>query len=68
MQQTTPDPNATPVGPELDAEAIAFRADFDGRSPLDELVRKGARRLLQAAIDADFQAFIAQHADRTDGG
>jgi putative transposase len=66
MNQTTTDRIATPVGPEPDAEVLAFRAQFDDRSPLDELVREGARRMLQAAIDAEVQAFITQHANRRD--
>lgn len=66
MKQTTTDPDATPVGPEVDAEVLAFRAQFDERSPLDELVREGARRMLQSAIDAEVEAFIARHANRRD--
>jgi transposase-like protein len=45
---------------------LAFRARFDGRSPLDDLVREGARRMLQAAMDAEVDQFVAQHADRRD--
>src|SRR5690606_9356387 len=33
---------------------------------LDELVREGARRMLQSAIDAEVEAFISQHAGRRD--
>lgn len=49
-----------------DAEVLEFRENFDGRSPLDQLVREGARRMLQAAIDAEVDEFLAQHAGRTD--
>ena len=66
MKQTTTDTGATPVGPELDPEVLAFRAQFDERSPLDELIREGARRMLQSAIYAEVEAFIARHADRRD--
>jgi putative transposase len=62
---------------EVDPEVLAFRAQFDepstlsldagrARSPLDELVREGARRMLQAAMDAEVEAFVARHADRRD--
>ena len=66
MNQTKTDRGSMPVDHELDPEVHAFRAQFDDRSPLDELVREGARRMLQAAIDAEVEAFIAQHADRRD--
>ncbi len=33
---------------------------------LIEIVREGARRMLQSAIDAEVDAFIAVHSDRTD--
>ncbi|MBL9162266.1 MAG: IS256 family transposase [Planctomycetaceae bacterium] len=35
-------------------------------SPLDELVREGARRMLQTAIDAEVSAFVSAHDDRRD--
>jgi transposase-like protein len=50
----------------MDPEVLAFRANFDTRSPIDELVRTGAQRMLQAAIDAEVEDFLAQHADRRD--
>ncbi|MCA9078568.1 MAG: IS256 family transposase [Planctomycetaceae bacterium] len=50
----------------VDAEVLAFRANFEERSPLDELVREGARRMLQAAMEAEVDVFIAQHAGRRD--
>ncbi|WP_145124115.1 IS256 family transposase [Rosistilla oblonga] len=50
----------------MDPEVVSFRALFDQRSPLDEIVREGARRMLQAAIDAEVEAFIGMHSNRTD--
>jgi putative transposase len=47
-------------------EVVSFRTSFDQKSPLDELVREGARRMLQSAIDAEVEAFIAHHEDRRD--
>ena len=41
-----------------DSEVIGFRASFEGRSPLDELLREGARRMLQSAIEAEVDDFI----------
>ena len=49
-----------------DAEAVAFRAAFAGSSPLDQLVHEGARQMLQAAVDAEVEAFVAQHGTRRD--
>ena len=66
MNQTKTDQQTVPVGQELDPEVISFRAQFDDKSPLDELVREGARRMLQSAIDAEVEAFIAQHDGRRD--
>ena len=66
MNKTKTDRHAAPVDQPLDPEVVSFRAQFDQKSPLDELVREGARRMLQSAIDADVDTFIAQHCDRTD--
>ena len=66
MNKTKTDRHAVPVDEQLDPEVVSFRAQFDQKSPLDELVREGARRMLQSAIDAEVDAFIAQHCDRTD--
>lgn len=49
-----------------DAEVLAFRAAFDGRSPLDDLVRRGARQMLQAALEREVQAFLEQQAGKVD--
>jgi putative transposase len=49
-----------------DAEVLAFRAQFDERSPLDEIVRDGAQRMLQAAIEAEVDDFLLAHEHRRD--
>lgn len=49
-----------------DPEVVNFRANFGSRSPLDELIREGARRMLQAAIDAEVGDFLAEHSGRRD--
>jgi transposase-like protein len=51
---------------ELDEEVVQFRAAFEERSPLDELVRQGARNMLQTAIEQEVQGFLERHADRRD--
>ena len=66
MRQTTTATHAAPVDEAVDAEVLEFRANFEACSPLDEIVREGARRMLQAAIDAEVDEFIAAHADRRD--
>ena len=49
-----------------DPEVVKFRANFENRSPLDELIREGARRMLQAAIDAEVDDFLAEYSGRRD--
>ena len=66
MSQTTTANATLPADETPDAEVVQFRANFDSRSPLDELIREGARRMLQAAIDAEVDEFIAQHSQRCD--
>ena len=78
MHQTTTADTQTPAGTSskpatgaaigsIDPEGLAFREQFGGsRSPLDEIVREGARQMLQAAIDAEVDEFLAQHAPRRD--
>lgn len=56
----------TGSGQPVDPEVLEFQSQFDGRSPLDELVRRGAQQMLQAAINAEVEQFLAQHADRVD--
>ncbi|GIW96788.1 MAG: hypothetical protein KatS3mg111_0121 [Pirellulaceae bacterium] len=53
-------------GEKLDREVLEFRAQFDDRSPLDEIVRHGACRILQAAIEAEVEEFLATYANRQD--
>ena len=44
----------------IDPEEVAENA----QSVLDELVREGARRMLQAALETEVQAFINHHKDK----
>ncbi len=74
MQQSTRAGDRLPAGMSRnisdgappDAEVLAFRANFEGRSPLEELIRTGAQRMLQAAINAEVDEFLARHAARVD--
>jgi len=66
MSKSKADRPTIPVDSQLDPEVVAFRDQSDQKSPLDEIVREGARRMLQAAIDNEVDAFIAQHAERRD--
>lgn len=79
MHESTRSTTATPaarsrrVDPktEADREVLAFRAQFEQprlleQSPLDALVREGARQMLQQAIDAEVEEFLARHAGRRD--
>lgn len=52
--------------PEVDAEVLAFRAQFGDRSPLDHVVREGAQRMLQTALEAEVDEFLAQYEHRRD--
>ena len=66
MTKTKTDQRSTPVDQGPDPEVIAFRQQFDERSPLDELVRQGARKMLQEAIDAEVESFVDAHRHRRD--
>jgi len=50
----------------VDLEVANFREQFEGRDPLDQLVRRGAQQMLQQAIEAEVQEFLKQHQDRQD--
>ena len=52
MRQVTTEALKGPDAP-LDPEVVAFRAQFGETSPLDELVRTGAQRMLQNAAWAE---------------
>lgn len=66
MTKATTTSSATPASEATDPEVLAFRAQFDERSPLDEIVRRGAQQMLQAAIDTEVDQFLIEHAGKTD--
>lgn len=65
MKKVTTDQSASPES-ELDPEVLAFRSQFNSVSPLDELVREGARKMLQTAIDQEVHDFLVMHSNRVD--
>jgi len=66
MNKTTTIRHDVPVDEPLDPEVLAIRQQFDNRSPLDEIIHEGARRMLQTAIDAEVDAFIETYQHRRD--
>jgi transposase-like protein len=65
MRQVTTEELASPATT-LDTEVLEFRSQFGQSSPLDELVRHGAQQMLQTAIEAEVDQFLAEHAERRD--
>jgi len=65
MKKVTTDQSASPES-ELDPEVLAFRSQFNSVSPLDELVREGAGKMLQTAIDQEVHDFLVMHSNRVD--
>ena len=47
-------------------ETLGLRTSFEGRSLLDELIRTGAQKMLQAAINAEVEEFLLLHSHRRD--
>jgi len=45
---------------------VAFRRQFEAGSTLDQIIREGAQRMLQAAINAEVGSFVERHSDRRD--
>jgi putative transposase len=77
MRQTTTNDATRPAdarasSPSASVEAgagavvLGFPDLTPGPSPLDALVREGARKMLQAALESEVEAFLAQHAARVD--
>jgi putative transposase len=51
---------------QADQESVPFSSSDESRSPLDALVREGARKMLQAALENEVQSFLDEHAARID--
>lgn len=68
MRQTTMNEAGSPaVGVTANERSvIGFREVKESGSPLDALVREGARKMLQAALESEVQDFLDLHASRVD--
>ena len=66
MTKVTKEVSQSPATCHVDREVVAFRSNFEERGSLDELVRSGAQRMLQTAIESEVQDFLEQHVDRRD--
>ena len=66
MTKSTKEIAQNPAADQIDPEIVAFRSNFEERSSLDELVRSGAQRMLQTAIELEVQEFLENNADRRD--
>ncbi len=66
MSKVTKAQGLNPESRTVDSEVVAFRAQFESRITLDEIVQDGAQRMLQAAIEVEVDEFLADHAGRVD--
>ena len=55
-----------PVEAATEPDVVSFDEPFEDRSPLDQIVREGARRMLQEAIDAEVELFVSSQQHRRD--
>jgi len=46
------------VGQPIDPEVVEFREAFEARGALDEIIREGAGKMLQTAIETDVDDFV----------
>src|SRR5438046_6687057 len=51
---------------QVDLEVANFREHFEGSGLLDQVVRRGAQRMLQEAIEAEVQGFLQEQDGRRD--
>ena len=65
MSKTTDNTTEIPVEFSLQSEQSEPNAATPA-SPLDQIVREGARKMLQAALEAEVQDFLTEHRSRTD--
>jgi putative transposase len=66
MRKRTEDVIRNPEADQAEVEVLQFPGVSVPASPLDELVRSGARRMLQEALNAEVQEFLDRHRDRLD--
>ena len=72
MRQTTKytagQPASSQIPPDTDGQnpLVAFENPDEYRSQLDLIIRNGAQQMLQAAIEAEVEDFLAAHAAKRD--
>lgn len=68
MNNNTKSMLANPHPDPVDVEVVQFHEHFDQEQPsvLDQVVRDGARKMLQAALEAEVQLFLETHSHRRD--
>jgi transposase-like protein len=66
MSQSTKERTEKPEVHSADTGVLAYAGQGEARSVLDEIVRTGAQRMLQSAIEAEVDAFVNDHVDRID--
>lgn len=68
MRQTTTNEAGNPASGTTtrDRSATGLCDRNESGSPLDALVREGARKMLQAALESEVQEFLEQHSSRVD--
>ena len=66
MSKATTVRESNPDRDQVDQNVVRFQTPPDEQSPLDDLVRLGAQRMLQSAIEAEVQVFLERHQERTD--
>jgi putative transposase len=66
MNETTTFDSGNPEASCVDVEVANFREQFEGRTLLDQFVRRGAQQMLQKAIEAEVEEFLQQHQQRRD--
>lgn len=67
MRKITTRETVQPEGQASTREVLQFPSQKECRSSLDQLVRLGAQRMLQTAIEAEVDDFLSVHAERRDG-
>lgn len=68
MSKSTESMFANPQADQVDIEVVQFREQFDSEQPsiLDQVVRNGARKMLQTALEEEVQEFLDNHSQRRD--
>ena len=67
MEKVTKEKFLNPVEAEFsEPKVLSFPGAVKGRSVLDDLVHEGARKMLQAALEEEVNAFLVEHSGRRD--